>query len=87
MFLVSLIEIQRKKEDPFVDRESGAIEQDADVVMLLGKHRKGEDIRVRPSTDEDDQSEDYEPIKLLLAKQRMVQQVMWIWLSEEIYEV
>ena len=26
-------------------RESGAIEQDADVVMLLGKHRKGEDVR------------------------------------------
>ena len=53
-------------------RESGAIEQDADLVMLLGKHRKGEDIREsdQKGDSEESQGEDFEPIKLLLAKQR-----------------
>ena len=52
-------------------RESGSIEQDADVVMLLGKQRKGEDIREMDQGAEiDSEEEDYEPIQLLLAKQR-----------------
>ena len=39
--------------------------------MLLGKHRKGEDIRESDQgADEEGQGEDFEPIKLLLAKQR-----------------
>ena len=39
--------------------------------MLLGKHRKGEDIRESDqNAEEEQQAEDYEPIKLLLAKQR-----------------
>ena len=53
-------------------RESGSIEQDADIVMLLGKQRKGEDIRESDilKAEGDSQGEDFEPIKLILAKQR-----------------
>ena len=65
---------EKEKRDPRLSdlRESGSIEQDADIVMLLGKHRKGEDIREmdqdNPEAGSDD--EDYEPIQLILAKQR-----------------
>ena len=40
--------------------------------MLLGKQRKGEDIRESdiPQGSEESQGEDFEPIKLILAKQR-----------------
>ena len=40
--------------------------------MLLGKERKGEDIRASdvPQQDGETQGEDFEPIKLILAKQR-----------------
>ena len=39
--------------------------------MLLGKQRKGEDIReVDQDPDAESSEEDYEPISLLLAKQR-----------------
>ena len=53
-------------------RESGSIEQDADIVMLLGKERKGEDIRESdmPQGEAQSQGDDFEPIKLILAKQR-----------------
>ena len=49
-----------------------SIEQDADIVMLLGKQRKGEDIRESDISqgEGETQGEDFEPIKLILAKQR-----------------
>ena len=64
---------QRPNKRPIMAdlRDSGAIEQDADVVILLGKHQKGIDIRESDqNADGESQGEDYEPIKLLLAKQR-----------------
>jgi len=63
---------EKEKREPRLSdlRESGAIEQDADVVILLGKHRKGEDVREADMGEAEAPEEDYEPIQLILAKQR-----------------
>jgi len=63
---------EKEKREPRLSdlRESGAIEQDADVVILLGKHRKGEDVREADMGEAEVPEEDYEPIQLILAKQR-----------------
>jgi len=63
---------EKEKREPRLSdlRESGAIEQDADVVILLGKHQKGVDVRDSDMDGETSEEEDYEPIQLILAKQR-----------------
>ena len=52
-------------------RESGSIEQDADIVMLLSKDKTASDVREMdgPNAGNED-GEDFETIKLILAKQR-----------------
>ena len=59
---------EKEKRDPRISdlRESGSIEQDADVVMLLGRKREDafdDDERSLPS-------DGASPVKLILAKQR-----------------
>ena len=49
-------------------RESGSIEQDADIVMLLAKDKSASDAREMDGPNAS--AEDFETIKLLLAKQR-----------------
>ena len=40
------------------------------MVILLGKHQKGVDVRESDMDGEASEEEDYEPIQLILAKQR-----------------
>src|SRR3989475_7764534 len=51
-------------------RESGAIEQDADLVALLYKPTGGDDDDERDAADRAAQGQDAVPINLLIAKQR-----------------
>ncbi len=67
-------ESEKDRREPRLSdlRESGSIEQDADVVMLLAKDKMGADVREMDDSGAGDveEMEDYEPIKLILAKQR-----------------
>ena len=67
-------ESEKDRREPRLSdlRESGSIEQDADVVMLLAKDKMGTDVREMddPGAEDIEEMEDYEPIKLILAKQR-----------------
>ena len=52
-------------------RESGSIEQDADIVMLLSKDKTASDVREMDGPNAGtEEGEDFEAIKLILAKQR-----------------
>ncbi len=64
-------ESEKEKRDPRLSdlRESGSIEQDADVVMMLSRPRVSEDERDGDSGDVQLPS-DFEHIKLIIAKQR-----------------
>ena len=59
---------ERENRNPRLSdlRESGSIEQDADVVLMLHRPKKKEDEDFEPSS----QSDDVEHIKLIIAKQR-----------------
>jgi replicative DNA helicase len=63
-------ESEKEKRDPRLSdlRESGSIEQDADVVMMLSRPRKGDDGE--GDSGEVQLPSDAEHIKLILAKQR-----------------
>lgn len=64
-------ESEKEKRDPRLSdlRESGSIEQDADVVMMLSRPRKSDDEHDGDPGDMQLPS-DYEHIKLIIAKQR-----------------
>ena len=67
-------ESEKDRREPRLSdlRESGSIEQDADVVMLLAKEKIGSDVRDMEDshTEEGEDLEDCLPVKLILAKQR-----------------
>lgn len=62
-------ESERDNRDPRLSdlRESGSIEQDADVVFLLNRPRKRDE---EDTVEEDSMTGDVEQIKLIIAKQR-----------------
>ena len=64
-------ESEKEKRDPRLSdlRESGSIEQDADVVMMLSRPRRSEEDRDGDPGDAQLPS-DFEQIKLIIAKQR-----------------
>ena len=64
-------ESEKEKRDPRLSdlRESGSIEQDADVVMMLSRPRRSEEDRDGDPGDAQLPS-DFEHIKLIIAKQR-----------------
>jgi replicative DNA helicase len=64
-------ESEKEKRDPRLSdlRESGSIEQDADVVMMLSRPRKGDDDH-EGDPGEIQLPADVEHIKLIIAKQR-----------------